>query len=199
MFYDENISLKPYNTFRVDVKARFFVQVDSVNELESVLNDEKYTTVPKMILGWGSNILFRHDYQGLVIKVNFHGREILAEDDESVTLRLGAGENWHEFVMWSAESGWSGVENLAYIPGTVGAAPVQNLAAYGQTFEDVLVSLNAIELATGETRSFTKEETEPAYRTSVFKTELKNKYLVSDVTVKLSKIANYDTHYHGRY
>lgn len=195
----ENVSLKPFNTFRVDVHARYFYEPQSIEDLVDVLNTSPYTDMPKFVLGGGSNVLFTKDVEGLVLRPSFNGIVVLEEDKDSVTLHVGAGEDWHGFVVYAVEQGWSGIENLAYIPGSVGGAPVQNIAAYGQTFEDVLVSVEAVELATGDIRAFSKEETEPAYRSSIFKTTLQDQYLVTKVTVKLSKQPNYDTHYHGRF
>lgn len=195
----ENVSLKSYNTFRVDAVAHFFAQPTDLQELVLVLQDTQFAGMPKLVLGGGSNILFTKDFEGLVLHPFLKGIEIVEENEDTITLGVGAGENWHEFVMYAVERGWSGIENLAYIPGCVGGAPVQNIAAYGQTFEDVLISLEAIALETGELRTFNQEETEPAYRSSIFKTALQDKYLVTSVTIQLSKIPAYDTHYHGRF
>jgi len=193
----ENASLKSHNTFRVDVSARYFAEPSTTDELATLL--EEAVNTPKLVLGGGSNILFTRDFDGLVVRPMIRGIEIVEENEDKVILKVGAGENWHDFVMYTVENGWSGIENLAYIPGSVGGAPVQNIAAYGQTFEDVLISLDAIDLETGELRKFSKKETEPAYRSSIFKASLQDRCLVTHVTIHLFKQPEYDTHYHGRF
>ncbi len=195
----ENASLLPYNTFRVHVSARYFAQPSSTQELQETLKDSIVQGNKIFVLGGGSNTLFVNDFDGLVVQPLIKGIEIIEETDSTVTLRVGAGEDWHRFVMYVVERGWSGIENLAYIPGSVGGAPVQNIAAYGQTFEDVLVSVEALDLQNGSLKAFSKAETEPAYRSSIFKTKLQDRYVVTSVTMQLSKIPDFDTHYHGRY
>lgn len=195
----ENVSLKPYNTFRVDVNARFFAEPTDSQELVLILQTPQFVEMPKLVLGGGSNILFTKNFDGLVLHPLLKGVEIIDENKDTVTLQVGAGEDWHEFVMYAVEQGWSGVENLAYIPGSVGGAPVQNIAAYGQTFEDVLVSVEALDIASGEGRTLPRVDVEPSYRSSIFKTTLQDQYLVTSVTMQLSKQPDYDTHYHGRF
>lgn len=199
MTLQENISLKPFNTFRVDAKASFFVQINSRKDVIDLVSNYPDIVSNCFVLGGGSNVLFSRDYKGLVLLNNLKGIEVESQNTNTVTLNVASGENWHTFVMWTAQQGWSGVENMAYIPGTMGAAPVQNLAAYGQTFEDVLVSLEAIDLDTGEEKVFNKKELDLAYRSSVFKTKLVNKYFITSVKVRLATELHYDTHYHGRF
>lgn len=198
MILHHNHSLTDLNTFRVNVKAKYFAEIHSMSDLLDLYDHHEVHNQQTFILGGGSNTLFTKDFNGLVIKVSLKGREVIGSTENDVTLKIAAGENWHEIVMWTAQQCWSGIEDMAYIPGEVGAAPVQNLAAYGQTFEDVFVSLEAVDLKTGETKIFTRDECELAYRSSIFKTKYKDKYLITSVTIRLSKFADYDTHYHGR-
>ena len=199
MTIHEAVSIQLYNTFNVDVKTKFLGHIRSIADAERtvrVLGDHELSP---FILGGGSNTLFVNDWTGVIFRIEIKDKQIITEDDNSVTIKVGAGENWAGFVNWSVNQGLSGIENLAYIPGTVGAAPVQNLAAYGQTFEDVLDGVGTIDLATGQHRYFYKDQTEPAYRSSVFKTKYPNRYLITHVTIKLSKQPQFDTHYHGRF
>jgi UDP-N-acetylmuramate dehydrogenase len=193
MKLQENYSLKKFNTFRVDVSAKIFAEVHTEVELVEVL--EKYPDEKKLVLGEGANILLTKDFDGLVIKNSIEGIEITSEDDEYAIFEVGAGENWHEFVLHVVELGLGGIENLVYIPGSVGAAPVQNIAAYGQNFEDVFVSLDAIDLDTFEKNTFEKVDCEFEYRNSRFKTRENGKYIVTRVRVKLSKNPKINTSY----
>ncbi len=196
----KNFPLRSLNTFRINSYAKYYVELENEKDIEELLENDVFKTERKVILGGGSNTIFsKPTIDALVIKPLIEGINILSEDDESVTIKVGAGENWHNLVLWAVNQNYSGIENLAYIPGTVGAAVVQNLAAYGQTLEDVLVEAETIDLDSGELKVFSKEETKPAYRTSIFKDKYKNRFLITFVTIKLSKIPNYDTHYHGRF
>lgn len=195
MNLQENYSLKNYNTFGVDVKAKYFAQVDSVEELKSILSDEKFSAEKILILGDGANVLFTKDYDGLVIKLKLKGVKIVRETEEDVILEVAAGENWHELVMHTVNNGWGGIENMVYIPGTVGAAAVQNIAAYGQNLSDVFESLTAIEIESGKERTFSKDECEFEYRDSRFKTRENGRYIVTAVQLRLSKKPVLDTSY----
>lgn len=132
-------------------------------------------------------MLFTKNFEGLVIKVELRGIDVLAEDDETVTVKVGAGEIWHQFVLYCVERNWGGVENLSLIPGTVGAAPIQNIGAYGVEIKNIVISVEAIEIETGQTRTFTNSECNFGYRDSIFKQEMKGKFLISSVTLKLTK------------
>ncbi len=188
MHIQENISLKPYNTFGLDARARYFVKVESIQDLKEVLSLEAYPE--KFILGGGSNMLLTQDLNCLVIHVALKGIEVIAEKDNEVHVKAGAGENWHQFVLWCLEHNFGGIENLSLIPGNVGATPIQNIGAYGVEVKDVFVSCEALNIHTKEIETFTKEDCEFGYRESVFKQQLKNSYVIISTTLTLTK----DTH-----
>ncbi len=188
----ENFSLKNYNTFGIDVKARYFVAVASVAELQEVLAENRQSVY---LLGGGSNILLTSEVEGLVIKNNISGKEVVREDERSVMVSIGAGENWHGFVLWCLEHNYAGIENLSLIPGTVGAAPLQNIGAYGVELEDVFEKLEAVELETGKVKTFTGKECQFGYRNSIFKRALKGKYCITKVFLRLSKIPQINLSY----
>lgn len=129
------VSLKPYNTFRIDVSARYWVEINQESDLQTLLQLTDHLDTPKLILGGGSNVLLCHDFNGLVVKLNIQGTTVVREDNEHIYLKAGAGVNWHEFVMHCVRQGYAGLENLSLIPGTVGAAPMQNIGAYGVEIE----------------------------------------------------------------
>lgn len=185
----QHYSLKDYNTFGIDETAQYFVSIESIADLQSVLSDPEWQDVPKMILGGGSNMLLTKPVSGLVMHVNLKGRSIFAteKDEDQVVIEAMAGENWHDFVLWTLAQGFGGLENLALIPGNVGTSPIQNIGAYGVEIKDRMVSLQAIEIATGEIREFANEECQFGYRDSIFKRELKGKYIVLSVRFLLTK------------
>lgn len=195
MNLQEHYSLKNDNTFRVDVKARYFAEVKDVEDLREVLSDTRIKGLPILVLGGGANILLTKDYEGLVLKNNILGKKVIFEDDNNVIVEAGSGENWDQFVKYCIDKGWGGIENMVYIPGTVGAAPVQNIAAYGQNFSDVFESLSAVEVASGDTKTFSKVDCGFEYRDSRFKTREKGKYIVVSVRIKLSKHPKVNTSY----
>lgn len=181
----KNVSLKPFNTFGIDVLAEKFVTVQSVSELQTVLKtiyNEK-----KLILGGGSNMLLTKDVDAFVIHVDIRGIEVTKEDASHVLVRAYSGENWHEFVLWCISHDFGGIENLSLIPGKVGAAPIQNIGAYGVEIKDVLLSCEAMDIETGEIKSFSNSDCNFSYRESIFKQALKNKYAVISITLKLTK------------
>lgn len=178
-----NISLKNYNTFGIDAKARHFISVQTVDELINVLKLEEYPE--KFILGGGSNMLLTDDVNALVIHINIKGIEIVSKNNNTVTVKANAGENWHEFVLWTLNHGFGGLENLSLIPGNVGTAPIQNIGAYGVELKDVFVSCEAIETATYKIVDFSLNECEFGYRDSVFKRKT-GKYIIINVTFKLT-------------
>ena len=180
-------SLLPHNTFRMDVKAARFMEYSSEEELTAFLASGGLTS-PYLHIGGGSNLLFLSDYPGLVLHSSVKGVETAAETDERVELRVGSGVVWDDFVAYTVEKGFYGAENLSLIPGEVGASAVQNIGAYGVEVKDLVVSVDAVEAATGKKRRFTREECRYAYRDSIFKKELKGRYFVTYVTYRLSKL-----------
>ncbi|WP_372974401.1 UDP-N-acetylmuramate dehydrogenase [Muriicola sp.] len=184
MRIQENVSLKPYNTFGIDAKARFFVHVTTVEELVWVLEQENYPE--KLILGGGSNILLTGDIDALVIHIGLMGKEILEEGRTHTLIRVMAGENWHDLVLWTLERNLGGLENLSLIPGSVGSAPIQNIGAYGVELKDSFVSCEAVEVATGRKRLFSLEDCRFGYRESFFKQEGKGKFVITSVTLRLT-------------
>jgi UDP-N-acetylmuramate dehydrogenase len=183
----ENVDLQPFNTFRLKAVARYFTAIHSVEEFQELIHGAIYKNTKHLILGGGSNVLLTKNFDGLVIKVSLKGIEIQSETPEMVTLKVGAGENWHEFVMYCVDRDWGGIENLSLIPGTVGAAPMQNIGAYGVEIKDVVQNVTAIDKKSGEVRSFSNNECVFGYRESVFKQELKEKYFISSITLTLTK------------
>jgi UDP-N-acetylmuramate dehydrogenase len=181
---EPNVSLLPYNTFGLPARAEWFAEVHTVQELRQVLSAGK---APVRILGGGSNVLLSDDLTGLVIKNSIGGLTVERETDDHVWVRAGGGLNWHEFVLFAVARDYGGVENLSLIPGTVGAAPVQNIGAYGVELQDVLTSLEAVELASGEERSFSRDDCRFGYRDSIFKHEAKGRYCISSVTFRLTR------------
>ncbi|WP_342084542.1 UDP-N-acetylmuramate dehydrogenase [Dyadobacter sp. OTU695] len=187
MLVQSNVSLRHLNTFGLDADARYFVNARSVDELTAILRDPEWKETPKFILGGGSNILLTKDIEALVIHPDIKGIIIKEENEETVVLEVGAGEVWHDFVMHCVSNGYGGVENLSLIPGTVGAAPMQNIGAYGVEIKSVVEAVEAVDIQNGEKRVFSNAECEFGYRESVFKKALKNKYVITGATFKLSK------------
>ncbi len=182
-----NFSLRHFNTFGLDSSARFFVEVSSATELTEILVDQVWKHTPKFILGGGSNVLFTRDIDALVIHPAIKGIEKIKEDDLHVWVKAGAGEIWHDFVMYCVDRNYGGVENLSLIPGTVGAAPMQNIGAYGVEIKDVIHSVEAVSIQTGDVTIFSKEECQFGYRESVFKRDLKDQYIITGATFVLNK------------
>ncbi|GAB3930164.1 UDP-N-acetylmuramate dehydrogenase [Larkinella terrae] len=182
-----HVSLKSYNTFGFDAKARYWVEIDTDAQLQTLFQLTEFLAVPKLILGGGSNLLFTRDFEGLVIKMSIQGIEVLREDASHVFVKAGAGVNWHQLVLFCVQNGYAGIENLSLIPGTTGAAPMQNIGAYGVEIEQVFDHLEAVDIRTGETRIFNHAECRFGYRESVFKHEAKGQYIISNVTFRLNK------------
>lgn len=184
---DENVSLKPYNTFGLEVTARYFTEIKETGQLIALLQDPAWTSVKKLFLGGGSNILLLNDFDGLVIKISIKGITPTEETGGYVILRAGAGEIWHEFVLYCIERNLGGIENMSLIPGTVGAAPMQNIGAYGAEIKDTFHCLEALNLETLQTEVFDRERCTFGYRESFFKHEGKNRYVILNVSFRLSK------------
>ncbi len=194
MHIESNKSLLPYNTFRIDVKAKFFVQVESVEDLKELVQSEIFLTHKRFVLGGGSNLLLTKDFDGLVIRLGIKGIKV-CEDGDEVYVEAGAAEVWNDFVQFNVDKGYAGLENLSLIPGTVGASPIQNIGAYGVEMKDCFHSLEAFHLSSGTIKKFNKEECKFAYRESVFKSELKDQYIITSVVFKLSKTPQLKLHY----
>ena len=180
-----NFSLKNYNTFGIEAKAKEFVAIHSQEELQQILS--KNSAKKLFILGGGSNMLLTKDIDALVIHIAIKGKKIITEDDNFVWIESNAGENWHEFVLWTINQDFGGLENMSLIPGNVGTTPVQNIGAYGTEIKDTFVSCNAMNIKTQELKTFTKEECKFGYRESIFKQEAKDKFIITSVIFKLTK------------
>ena len=180
-----NISLKPYNTFGIDVKAKHFVSVKTIDELKTIYQSEQFPN--KLILGGGSNILLTKDVDALVIHLNLKGKTIVKQDNNEVFIKCQTGENWHEFVLWTLEHNFGGLENLSLIPGNVGTSPIQNIGAYGVELKDYFYSCEALNLNSLTIDTFTKADCEFGYRNSIFKNSHKGQFIIVNVTFKLTK------------
>jgi UDP-N-acetylmuramate dehydrogenase len=193
MIIQENISLLPYNTFRINVLAKQFASFKNADELSEVLASEK--DHHNLILGGGSNILFTKNYDGLVLKNDIPGIETVREDADHVYVKVGAGENWHKFVMHCIESDFAGVENLSLIPGNVGASPMQNIGAYGVEIKEVFHDLEAMHLKENTVHTFSLHDCDFGYRDSIFKRSHKNQFAILNVTFRLNKTPKFNTSY----
>lgn len=191
----QNIPLKPFNTFGIEATAREFVEINTVDELRVLCSNFNLIDRKVLVLGGGSNMLLTGNVEGMVIKISIKGIEVVKEDEGSAWVKAGAGEVWHDLVMWSIARGYGGLENLSLIPGCVGASPMQNIGAYGVEIKNTFVSLDAIEIASGRQVSFTHAECKFGYRESIFKQEVKGKYIIVGVTYKLSKHPQLNTTY----
>lgn len=191
MIIHDNVSLKQYNTFAIEAAAKHFAVFHSAVELDELLPTEKH----RMILGGGSNILFTKDYNGLVLKNEVKGIETVHEDAHYVYVKAGAGENWHQFVLYCLDRNLAGVENLSLIPGNVGASPMQNIGAYGVEIKDVFHELEAHHLHDKKTVVFSNLDCGFGYRESVFKNKYKGEFAILNVTFRLNKVPRYNTSY----
>ncbi len=193
--YLPHFNLQNYNTLASPVYADFYVSVKNDNELVEAIKFAKEKSLPLLILGGGSNIVLYDNFPGLVIHVQFLGKDIEREDEDHIYVKSAAGENWSDFVNYCLEQQYWGLENLSLIPGNVGAAPIQNIGAYGVELKDVFEELSAIEIKTGLTITFTPEACRFDYRDSVFKHEFKDQFIITSVTFKLSKVPILKLHY----
>ena len=192
MQINKDISLKKYNTFGIDVRAKYFYSVETIEQLNTLL--KSLINKPKFILGGGSNLLLTKNINAHVIYVNTKGIKVTSENKTHVNVSCAAGEEWHDFVLWTLKKGYGGIENLSLIPGKTGTAPIQNIGAYGVELKDIFVSCEAVERETLKTKIFTKEDCNFGYRDSVFKNDYKDKYVITSVTLKLTK-SNHSLNY----
>lgn len=198
MNIDEDYSLRALNTFGVAVKAGFYGELSRTEEWVALTQwQREHAELPVLLLGGGSNMLFTQDFPGLVLKVGLRERTVLREEEGFVYIRAGAGENWHDFVRWTIAQGYAGLENLSLIPGTVGAAPMQNIGAYGVELQDCFHSLQAIEWRTGVVREFKRADCCFAYRDSFFKSVEPGRWLISSVVLRLPLVPQWRIDYAG--
>src|SRR5579875_3380541 len=195
MTIQENVSLKPYHTFGIDVFARYFTSFRSLDELQEILSNHPQTKNYPLILGGGSNILFTKNFDGLVLKNEIGGIKLIAEDEAFIYVQAGGGVNWHRFVLYCIEHNYAGVENLSLIPGSVGASPMQNIGAYGVELKDVFHQLEAYHVYEKNVRVFSLDECAFGYRESVFKRQYKNQFVILNVTYKLRKKPMFNASY----
>lgn len=197
MKIQENVSLKNFNTFKIDTKAKFLFEIEDLNEL--IGNIKNFKNEKILVLGGGSNTLLVNDWNGIVLRPVFQGKEVIKETDEYVEIKVASGENWDDFVKWCVEKDYAGVENLVLIPGTVGGAVAQNIAAYGQNITDTLIGIEAIKLDSMEKVTLKPSECGYEYRRSNFKKVWRNKFLITSVTFKLKKnTIEFELSYHER-
>ncbi len=194
MSLEKNFSLREYNSFGLDAKAAYFVSIDSEKELQTFISSQSVVH-PLFVLGGGSNILLTRDFEGTIIKNGIKGIKIIEEDKDYALVEIGGGDVWHDTVLWCIDHELGGIENLSLIPGSVGAAPIQNIGAYGRELKDCFHSLDAIRLDTGEKESFDYSDCAFGYRDSHFKREGKGKYMITKVRLKLDKNHSYHTSY----
>ncbi|MFC4096300.1 UDP-N-acetylmuramate dehydrogenase [Euzebyella saccharophila] len=185
MNIQSNFSLKAYNTFGIDAKASYFLEINSIEDLRKAFQQE--THPKKFIISGGSNMLITQDIDALVLHINLKGIEVVHETEEDVTLKIMAGENWHQMVMYTLEKGYGGLENMSLIPGNTGTAPIQNIGAYGVELKDTFVSCEAMDVQTQTLKTFTKEDCKFGYRDSIFKNVVKGRYVITSVTLQLTK------------
>jgi len=191
----ENHPLKKYNTFGVYARARYFVEVLNDTQILEVIQSDNYKRYPKLILNGGSNVLFTRDFDGVVIKLATKGIELIEDNNDHVLVKANAGVVWDDLVKFCVENGWGGLENLSMIPGNVGAAPIQNIGAYGVEQQDCFSELEAINIATGQKELFAKNACCFGYRDSIFKQGQKGKYIITSVTYKLLKDPQFNIKY----
>lgn len=187
MILQKDYQLKNHNSFKVEAKAKYFVEINSIEELRNVLTDKNLLRSKNLILGGGSNILFTKDFKGLVIKNSIPGISLVDETKNNVTVEAGGGVEWDDLVKYCIDKNFGGIENLSFIPGSVGAAPVQNIGAYGQELKECFNQLTGIFIESGEEKTFQNSDCDFSYRNSIFKKSLKNKFIITSVRLILKK------------
>lgn len=191
----KDISIQKLNTFGIDVKCKLFCKIENENDFLKLIISDEFKNNRTLILGGGSNLLFTKNFDGLIIKNEIRGKEIIEDSKNTKTIKVGAGENWHEFVLWSIKEGLSGIENMALIPGNVGASPMQNIGAYGAEAKNVIENVFAINKKNGESIVLNNSECNFKYRDSIFKHDLKDKVFITHVSFILNKTPNNNTTY----
>ncbi|MGA3015049.1 MAG: FAD-binding protein, partial [Bacteroidales bacterium] len=187
MKYREQISLKSFNTFGIDVRAQYFEEARTEEDIIELAEDQEDSYLPFLVLGGGSNILFIKDYPGKILKISTKGIRVIKEDEEAVHVRASSGENWDDLVKFSVDNGWGGIENLSAIPGNAGTSPVQNIGAYGVEMKDSFTELEAFDLVDKVKKILLKEDCQLGYRESIFKSQMKGRFIILNVTFRLMK------------
>jgi UDP-N-acetylmuramate dehydrogenase len=195
MEIQENATLQPFNTFGIEATTRYLVPIHSLSDLQEVLQHEILSKLPRLILGGGSNVLFTKNWEGVTLLNELKGIEVISENEDEVFIKAASGENWHKLVMYCVERGFGGIENLSLIPGTVGAAPMQNIGAYGVEIKNVLETVDFFDFESNTVKTFNNNQCEFGYRESIFKRELKNKVFILGITLRLSKKPEFNTSY----
>ena len=190
-----DISLLPFNTFHIDATAKYFAEVKTIEDITVLQSDKIFKENRKLILGGGSNMLLTQNFDGLVVKISLPGIKLEREDLHHYYVSVSAGVVWHDFVLWCIDRGYSGVENLSLIPGQVGASPMQNIGAYGVELKDVCVSVDAIDIHTGEHLSFAAADCEFGYRESIFKHKYRNQFIITSVHFRLNRVPRFNVSY----
>lgn len=194
MQIQRNVSLKPYNTFGIDARASYFSSFSSVDELE-ILFDEKSLPRNRLVIGGGSNILILNNIDGLVLQNRIKGIELISEDADHYYVKAGAGEKWNDLVQYCIMHGYAGIENLSLIPGNTGAAPMQNIGAYGVELKETFLQLDAYHIESGKIMVFSNNDCEFGYRDSIFKRQAKDQFIILTITLRLNKVARLNTEY----
>jgi UDP-N-acetylmuramate dehydrogenase len=189
MKIEKNKPLRSLNTFGVDAAAKYFTEIRSAGEFKELVNDKRFSCEKKLVLGGGSNILLTGDFDGWVVKNAIPGIAVVNETPAEVIVKAGAGEGWHDLVLWCIEKNYGGLENLSLIPGLTGAAPIQNIGAYGAELKDVFHELEAIEICSGDQAKFNARDCAFEYRDSVFKHKFRGQFLITSVSLKLTKLS----------